>query len=189
MDLDTAFTIGFLGAVVLTLILYQIVRLLRWLRRPVRRWLTQHVIMPRIRKGRHFVNPSRAQVLAIVVHLALIGFYNIYQVRTLADAADRAGRSALLHMTLLMAPNHIILFSDLFGASLPTATCTHFVLGCMSIIQGVLHCILHALNKRWAVSLDAYEITVMYPSMQPSKAELTLNSRQLSRWVFSQFHH
>jgi hypothetical protein len=162
MDLDSAFATAFLGAFALTLLVYQVLRLRRCLQRPVKRWLTQHVTMPRMRQGRHFLNPSRAQILAVVVHWILTGFYNVFQVHTVADAAGRAGRSALLHMILLMAPNHIYLSSDLFGTSLPTATWTHFVLGCMAIIQGILHCVLHALNKSWAVSLDAYEITVTY---------------------------
>lgn len=161
MDLDSAFATGFLGAFVLTFFVYQVLRLWRWSQRPVRMWLTQHVTMPRMRQGRHFLNPSRAQVLAVVVHWILTGFYNIFQVHTVANAADRAGRSALLHIILLMAPNHIYLTSESFGVSLPTATWTHFVLGCMAIVQGVLHCVLHASNKSWAVSLDAYEITVI----------------------------
>lgn len=161
MDLDSAFATGFLGAFVLTLLVYQFLRAWRQLQRPGARWLTQYLTMPRMRKGRHFLNPSRAQVLAVVVHWTVTGFYNIYRVHTLADAAERAGRSALLHIVLLLAPNHIFLVSHLFGSSLTTAKYTHSMLGCMSVLQGALHCILHALDQEWALSPGVFEITVI----------------------------
>ena len=121
MDLDSAFATGFLGTFVLTFLVYQFIRLWQQLQRPVARWFTQHVTMPRIHQGRHFLNPSRAQVLSVVLHWTVVGFYNIYQVHTVVEAAKRAGRSALLHAVLLLAPNHTFLMSYLFGSSLPTA--------------------------------------------------------------------
>lgn len=160
MDLDSAFATGFLGTFVLTFLVYQFIRLWRQLQRPVARWLTQHVTMPRIRQGRHFLNPSRAQIFSVVVHWTVVGFYNIYQVHTVAKAAERAGRSALLHAVLLLAPNHTFLMSYLFGSSLPTATFAHSMLGSMSILQGFLHCILHALDQGWTPSLSVFDIIV-----------------------------
>lgn len=160
MDLDSAFATGFLGTFVLTFLVYQFIRLWRQLQRPVARWFTQHVTMPRIRQGRHFLNPSRAQVLSVVLHWTVVGFYNIYQVHTVVEAAKRAGRSALLHAVLLLAPNHTFLMSYLFGSSLLTATFMHSMLGSMSVLQGSLHCILHALDQGWTPSLTIFEITV-----------------------------
>jgi hypothetical protein len=163
MDLDRAFATGFLGAFALTFLIYQLVRLWRWLQRPVARWLTQHITMPRIRKGRHYLNPSRVQVLYVTTHLAVVGFYNIYQVHTVAKAAERAGRLALLHAVLLLAPNHTFLMSYLFNSSLSTAVFMHSMLGCMSVIQGSLHCLLHASDQGWTPSLNVFEITVIAP--------------------------
>jgi len=160
MDLDRAFAIGFLGAFALTFLLYQSIRLWRWLQRPVARWLTQHVTIPRIRKDHHYLNPSRAQVLFVVTHWAVVGFYNIYRVHTITTAAERAGRLALLHAVLLLAPNHTFLMSYFFNSSLSTAVFMHFVLGYMSVLQGLLHCILHASEQGWTPDLNNPEITV-----------------------------
>lgn len=161
MDLDKAFATGFLGVFALTFLIHQFVRLWQWLQRPVARWLKQHVTMPRIRKNRHYVNPSRSEILFIIVHWTVVGFYNIYQVNTIVEAAERAGRLALLHTVLLLAPNHTFLTSYLFNSSLSTAVFIHCMLGCMSVLQGALHCILHASDQGWTPSLSVIEITVI----------------------------
>lgn len=162
MDLDSTFAIGFLGSFVLIFLVYQFIRIWRQLERPVARWFTQHITMPRMRQGRHFLNPSRAQALSVVVHWIVTGFYNIYQVHTLAGAAERAGRLALIHIVLLSAPNHILFVSYIFGSPLPIAKHMHSMFGCMSILQGILHCILHALDQDWVPSLSVFEITVIF---------------------------
>ena len=162
MDFDSAFAIGFLGIFVLTCIIYQVTRAWQRLRQPAARWLQRHVVLPTLFSGRHLINPTRGKVILLLVHWTVAGFYNVYQVHSVPDAASRAGRSALLHILPLLTPNHAFFVSYIFQSSLPTARFIHYTLGCMSVLQGVLHCLLHAFDQEWALSLSVFDITVLY---------------------------
>ena len=175
MDFDRAFATIFLGVFALTFLVHQVVRAGRHLRRPLIRTFERYILLPRIFKGRHRINPTRAQIACFVVHYSVAGFYNAWQVHTISDAAKRAGRSALIHMLPLLTPNHVYFLSHLFGSSLPLAEQAHYMLGCMSILQGSIHCVLQAYERHWKPSMGIVEISVRYEqSTQMVRADLII---------------
>lgn len=172
MDFDQAYAIGFLGAFALVLLVHQVVRAARHLKRPLARVFKRYVLLPRIFQGRSSINPTRGQVLCFFIHCSVAGFYNIYQVQDAPDAASRAARSALLHILPLLTPNHVYFVSHVFGSSIIIAGHAHYMLGCMSIFQGALHCVLQAYEQNWTPKMGIPEIAVtpIYPN-QPICAD------------------
>lgn len=67
---------------------------------------------------------------------------NVFRVRSLPEAASRAGSIALLHLIPLMAGNRLSFVADMIGLSLRTFQYLHNTMGLMVSAQLICHVVL-----------------------------------------------
>ena len=185
MDLYSAFATGFLGALCAILLISIVIRASRRAVPHVSRWLTRHIVMSRVFKRRHTINPTRAQITCIIAHWGITAFYNIFRVQNISQASTRAGQLGLLHVIPLLSPMQIVFSSHALDISLVNAEYTHITLGSMAVIQGGLHCILNYVQQTRPQTISAFEITVRETKSLCLTMPLTQNDRQLHRLLLS----
>lgn len=160
MDLYTAFAIGFLGSFGAFLLFRVATRISRTTYSRISRWWTRYVVTSRVFRSRHTFNPTRAQLICLVVHLGVTAFYNAFRVQTTSQASTRAGQLCLLHLVPLLFPMQVTYTSYALDISLSNAKYAHIALGSMAIIQGCLHCILQFVHGSQLHEMSVPQISV-----------------------------
>lgn len=160
MDLYAAFAIGFLGVFGAFLLLRVATRISRTTYSRISRWWTRYIVTSRVFSTHHTFNPTRAQLICLVVHLAVTAFYNAFRVQTVSQASTRAGQLCLLHVIPLLFPMQIAYTSYALDISLGNAKYAHVALGTTAIIQGCLHCILQYVQGSRLQKMSVSQILV-----------------------------
>lgn len=120
----------------------------------------RHLVWRHVFKSDHSLNPTRAELLLLVVHWTLAAVYNTVKVRTLSHASTKAARLSLLHAIPLLFPNQITFASYILDIPLRHARYLHNTLGIMAVIQGGIHCVLEGLQRRQRGDLEIPGTTV-----------------------------
>ncbi|EMC97298.1 hypothetical protein BAUCODRAFT_23621 [Baudoinia panamericana UAMH 10762] len=162
MDLILIIAIILLGPLLLASTLRLALRVGRHCSRKAYIWLLYHVVYPRILPGdMHLVNPSRAEILLLLLHWSITGFFNAYDIHSRTEFSRRAGQIAVLHMLPLLASQPLSLLADILGMSLHTLLYGHTVFGVMAALQGVLHAIFSPKVALTARSSKAMALTLL----------------------------
>ena len=92
-----------------------------------------------IQRSPLFTSFSRWSVLITIIYWLGTAVCNIVGVRTIADAGNRAGVLAALHLIPLLFANRPSFAADLLGISLQTYLRLHSSFGIMALVQGLVH--------------------------------------------------
>ena len=139
MNDNGAFAIGFLGILGAILVINQVSTLYRTLWQPISRWLTRHIVLPRLFHGRHLFNPTRVEVLCHLIHWVATILYNTCGVTSLSQAASRAAQIAIIHIVPLLVSYQLGSVARALGLSLNAVLKIHQSVAVMATVQGALH--------------------------------------------------
>lgn len=142
MDIVLGFSIGFFsifGALFIATSASQLWR--AWLP-PASRWLSRHLLVPRLFRERQSVNPTRVELLCHLFHWTAVIVCNTCHVVDLNEAATRSGQLAVIHMVPLLIAYQLGFLSRLLGVSYNAIKTVHQSLAFMALMQSTLHVVL-----------------------------------------------
>lgn len=164
MDIYDAFAISFLGLFCVYFIYCLITKAALRTFPHIARWLTRHLIWPRVFNSRHAWDPTRAQLLVLLAHWSIVAFYNIFRVKTLSQASAKSAQLSLLHIIPLLIPSQVAYVSHILDIPLHQSRFVHTILGIMAILQGSVHCVLELLQRSGPQRIDVPGATVRKPT-------------------------
>lgn len=163
MEIQAVFGIAFLGVFGTRLLYHQAFVLARRAYPTISGRFVRHISLPRLFRGRHFINPTRIEVLCHIVHWTSAIIYNAYGVRSLSHAATRAAQIAVIHAVPLLAAHQLSFVSHALGLPLGSVYKMHASLGIMTTIQGTFHSIVRLRDMDKWVETTVYGTIVGMP--------------------------
>ena len=160
MNINRGFAIGFFSIFGAVLVVNHVSRLCRRYWPLISRWMVKHVLLPRVFRGRHLINPTRVEVLCYLLHWTAVIIYDTWNVDSFGRAASRAGELAVIHIVPLLITYQLAFVSSVLGVSLDTVKKAHQSLAVMVLLQGMLHSALHLSIAKTDTGLTPNRIAV-----------------------------
>ena len=160
MNINRSFAIGFFSIFGAVLVLNHVSRLRRKYWHLISRRMVKHVLLPRLFRDKHLVNPTRVEVLCHLLHWTAVIIYNTWDVDSFGRAALRAGELAIIHIVPLLITYQLAFVSSLLGLSLNVVEKVHQSLAAMVFLQGCLHSVLYLQTTGRQTELTPSKIAV-----------------------------
>lgn len=131
------------GSAILLVAIRSVIRL-RPLLEPCGALLQKNILDLRLLPRHRFFGPwTFAQVAMQLLYLTANLFCIMFRVSDTNEAATRAGQLSLINMAPAYFGFHTSFASDLLGISLSTYRILHASTGCMSVLLGLIHALIH----------------------------------------------
>ena len=116
----------------------------RWVQNRTLFLVFKYLVYPFLVKRNFLLSPiTRWHALLIVIYLSGTAVCNVVGVTTLAQAGNRAGSLAAVHLIPLLFANRAGFAADLLGLSLQTYLRLHSSFGFMALFQSLTHIIIY----------------------------------------------
>lgn len=115
----------------------------RWIQDRTLFYLLKYLVYPVIIRRTSLSNPfSRWHAALMIVYWSGTAICNLVGIRSVHQAASRAGALAALHLVPLLCTNRPAFVADLLGISVQTYMRLHTSFGFMALLQTLIHTVI-----------------------------------------------